>query len=182
MNKPRIVGIPGIRSDGTGNINLLLGEFDRAGYETLKANLPIRSALTARWCTKRDAKKLLEITNPGDILVAHSRGCLVATKALEIEPEKFPEVWFFRPAMSAKKVFKTDTKITCVFSEDDLAIQVGSLLINHPFGKAGNKGFTRDLTVRNLESFGRHSEDFQHTPYWFKQIVLSLSLGEGKKT
>ena len=160
----KIIGINGISTHGKNNTDRMLQRLADLGHQTCDVHLPKRWAFTARWKAKDDAKTILEFADPGDVIVAHSFGCLRAAKAMEqVDPGFFRAAFMFRPAMSTHYDFKgrtRDTRTFCFFSPDDLAILVGSLLIAHPFGAAGRKGF-KDSYVANVHSYGAHNADFE---------------------
>ena len=77
----RIVGANGIRTHGAGNIDLFLLEMRARGFDTLDCELPRRDWWNARFLGERDAGHVIDASRDGDIIVAHSRGCILAYHA-----------------------------------------------------------------------------------------------------
>lgn len=165
--KPRIVGVNGIWSHGEENIDLLLYELNKLGYPIIDVFNDNSGPFRARFSAKKDAKEVIRVSQDGDILIAHSYGCLKAAYAMQ--QIKYAQVYMFRPAMSRKWKAPQGTITTCIYSKNDLAILVGSWLLFHPFGAAGRKGFD-DSNILNIQSTGGHSEDFANSPMWAKYI------------
>lgn len=161
----KIIGVNGINTHGAGNTDVMLAELQKLGYDVLDVHLPKRHFITARWGAAKDAEAIHQFAEDGDVIVAHSFGCLRAAKAMEIarsEGLKYSTVFMFRPAMSRHYRFNglaRDTDVYCFFSYDDIPIMIGSWLIGHPFGAAGRAGFS-DPSVINMRSAGDHNADF----------------------
>jgi len=157
----KFVGVHGIRSDGHLNIDILLDEMKRKGHEVKDVQTPARSTWEARFKSRMDGQQVANVSEDGDILLAHSYGCLVASEAMKLV--NYKAVYLFRPAMSRRYKFAASpTKIYCIYSIADKAIWLGGLALrfNHPFGLAGVFGFKSDR-VKNIMSKGHHSEDFE---------------------
>jgi hypothetical protein len=156
----KFVGVHGIRSDGHLNIDLLLDEMSRKGHKVKDVQTPSRSTWEARFKSRMDGQQVANVSEDGDVLLAHSYGCLVASEAMKLV--KYKAVYLFRPAMSRKYKFQASpTKIYCIYSIADKAIWLGGFLrFNHPFGLAGVFGFRSDR-VTNLMSKGHHGSDFE---------------------
>jgi hypothetical protein len=165
----KIIGVPGIHSEGVGNTDLLGNMLaTRHGYNFMDLDLPIRGAWGARWKAEKDAKEIIAVANDGDAVIAHSYGCLKACIAMR--EVRFHSVFLFRPAMSRRYRFHrliNGTKVYCIYSPGDIAIWLGSILLFHPFGLAGAKGF-KDRSVINVPSHSRHNHDFsdKHIEHW----------------
>lgn len=177
----KLISVPGIHSDGKGTTDKLGYGLEDLGHEFLNLDLPKRNALTARWKAKQDAQTIIDVSNPGDILLAHSFGCLRSGYAMrEVE---YLAVFLYRPAMSSEWQFPKNQKtaIYCIHSRQDYTIWIGAKLLrfSHPFGMAGFSGF-KDPYVHNIPSYGDHNEDFdhdsiQHTIDWTYNTINSLT-------
>jgi len=155
----KIITINGIRSTGAGSTDIAGACLADMGYDVHDLNQPVRSAWGARWKANRDAKDIIEVANDGDVLLAHSYGCLKSSIAMR--GVNFMAAFLFRPAMSRWHRFPQyqDTKIFCIHSKQDWTIFMGSMALYHPFGLAGFSGF-RSPYVTNIKSHGPHSHDF----------------------
>lgn len=153
----RIIGVNGINTHGERNVDLMLELLGNLGYQTEDVYLPKRSFISARWGAARDARIIADMSQDGDVVVAHSFGCLRA--AVAMTTRKFKAAFLFRPAMDRNYAFPEGPDIHCFHSDQDMAILAGQFLLLHPFGAAGRVGFT-DRRVINVQSFGGHSADF----------------------
>lgn len=179
----KIITVPGIRSVGKNSTDRMGQALRDMGYEVHDLEQPVRSAWGARWKANRDAKDIIDIANDGDVVIAHSYGCLKTSIAMR--GPKLLAVFLFRPAMSRWHKFPQyqDTKTFCIYSKQDYTILAGSMALYHPFGLAGFSGF-RSAFVTNLKSHGGHSDDFQHESegplfglqYWSSFIDRNLRL------
>ena len=156
----KIITVPGIKSKGQGSTDLIGQAMRERGFEVHDMEQAVRSAWGARWKAQRDAKDIIEVAKDGDVVIAHSYGCLKTSIAMR--GPKLRAVFLFRPAMSRWHRFPMyqGTKIHCIYSKQDWAIFAGSLALYHPFGLAGFSGF-RSPYVNNVESKGAHSDDFK---------------------
>jgi hypothetical protein len=156
----RIHGVHGIWSDGSGNVDRLLDALASKGYATNDVDSAARNPFSARFNSAEDAFDLVRVSRDGDVVIAHSYGCMKATKAMEAR--EYSAVYLFRPAMEVDYEFADNrTRVTCIHSKDDLAILAGQLLrFRHPFGNAGRVGFSSERAM-NIKSKGGHSADFK---------------------
>ena len=143
----------------------LLGDRLRPDHHVIDVILPRRNFIGARWPknARFDAKLIFQATahvdEPLDV-IAHSYGAYRAL--LAAERRHFRTLWLFRPACNDN--YKLDKipnapVIYCFYSRQDMAVRIGSWLPFHPFGRAGTHGMA-DPGVYNVESQGRHSDDF----------------------
>ena len=173
----KIIGVNGIRSTGAKSTDILGAKLKERGYDFHDVNQPIRSAWSARWKASRDAKDIINVANDGDVIIAHSYGCLKTSIAMR--GINFRAVFLFRPAMSRWHRFPQyhDTKTFCIYSKRDYTILLGGTLLwfKHPFGLAGFSGF-RSPFVRNIRSRGGHGDDFHkgRVDEWADFVDLSL--------
>jgi hypothetical protein len=171
-----ILTVNGIESDGSTSTDRMGTIFRGRGYNVIDINQPIRHTWNARWTSDRDAGDIVNIAKDGDVVIAHSYGCLKT--AIANRGVKFAAIFLFRPAMGSHYKFPQyqKTKTYCIYSKQDYTILFGSLLrFNHPFGLAGFRGF-RSPFVTNKKSKGGHSEDFTkgHIHYWADWIDAEL--------
>lgn len=163
----RVFGVSGIWTTGDSNVDRLLAWMSsRYGYATYDINQPVRNPFSARFSGDDDSMAIVKIAEPGDIVIAHSYGCLKTAYAMrEVE---FSKVFMFRPAMPRKWKFPDNaTEVHCIHSRGDWAILAGAMMrFGHPFGLAGRVGF-KDKQVVNLKTHGGHNADFDDKlQYW----------------
>jgi len=156
----RILTVPGMGSDGRMSTDLAGAALRALGHEVLDMDQPIRRAWNVRWHLQADAADITAVATDGDVVLAHSYGCLKAAEANKTV--RFAAMFLYRPAMSRNYTFPSHrtTRVYCMYSPQDWLILLGAMLrFNHPFGAAGRSGFT-DLAVRNVRVHGGHSHDF----------------------
>lgn len=154
----RIVGVNGILSHGEHNIDPLLDELARRGLAVRDVHLPFRTWVSARWNGCRDGQIVAQQSRDGDVIVAHSFGCLRAWNAHQVRDYK--AIVCIAPAMSDRAQWRDPSIVHCFYSRKDLAIKIGALLLFHPFGAAGTKGF-RQKGVTNREFEAGHNDYFR---------------------
>ena len=143
----RIVGVNGIATHGAGNIDLLLAAMRDRGFETVDVCLPRRHAISARWGGCKDGQIVAQESRDGDIIVGHSFGCLRAWWAHQVRD--YRAIVCIAPAMGRSVKWRNPAYVHCWCSPADWAIRVGKLLLVHPFGAAGNKGFRQPGIVNH---------------------------------
>jgi pimeloyl-ACP methyl ester carboxylesterase len=155
----KVIGINGILSHGACGTDLALKDLSGMGYTTLDYDYPMRTALSA-WFNKNrwdDAKGLLELTEGGDHILAHSYGCLIVLEAMRMGA-KFDQVFFFGAAASSDRypwfpmLPDACNDLYVVYNPADRALRYGSMIPFHPFGKLGYKGYrgTPDDRVHSI--------------------------------
>jgi len=153
----RVVGVNGIGTDGSGSIDLLLSVLADRGFDVVDVKLPWRHALSARWGGCEDGLLVAQQAQDGDIVVGHSFGCLRAWNAHKVR--NFRAVVCVAPAMSHTALWRYPERVHCFHSRKDWAVRIGSLLLLHPFGPAGIRGFVQH-GITNIERQCGHSDYF----------------------
>lgn len=168
----KVLGINGIRSDGSTNTDQMLIRLDNRGHTPIDCNYrETRLFRFQTYDTGRQFEDALFIGKnywPGEdcAVVAHSRGCLVAWRMLEIG-YRFKAMFLFRPSINKDFILpRGQQNVFCIHRPDDRAIKHGSWLPFNDFGAAGrfgleDKGVINVQAPRYVESeFFRHSDDF----------------------
>ena len=155
----RVVGVNGINTHGDGNIDVLLRELKAGGLETVDVLLPRRHVLSARWSGRADGQIVADASRDGDIVVAHSYGCLRAWYAHQVRD--YGAIICIAPAMGRRMEWRRPGSVYCWHSHADWAIRLGSVLIWHPFGAAGNVGFDQPGVVNRAAEGARHNDYFR---------------------
>ena len=156
----KILGVNGIWTHGEGNIDKLLRVFAWKDYKVKDIRNKKRGPFWARFKADNDAAEILKHSHPGDVVLAHSYGCLKALEAAKYL--KYKALFLIAPAAERDydmSKIDPETKIYCFHSPKDYTIWLGSFLVLHPFGLAGVKGFT-DPRVNNIEYNGDHGHYF----------------------
>lgn len=154
----RIVGVNGIATHGERNIDVLLNVLADRGLDVVDVPLPLRHWFSARWGGAADGLHIAEHARDGDIIVGHSFGCLRAWNAHKAR--NFKAVVCVAPAMSHTALWRYPERVHCLHSRRDWAVRLGSLLLFHPFGPAGVRGFTQE-GVTNIEKHCGHNGYFE---------------------
>jgi len=155
----KVIGVNGIRTHGATSTDLVLTELDRRGFDTVDVRLPWRSVFTARFGGKKDGELVADFSEPGDILVAHSFGCLRSWHAHHLVD--YSLIVCIAPAMPRHAQWRHPSRVQCWFSPDDLAVRAGTFLFLHPFGSAGTKGFLQAGVQHYAAPGSGHGDYFQ---------------------
>lgn len=110
----------------------------------------------------RRAQEVLKVHKPGDVVIAHSFGCLLTLRAMELGAE-FSTVFFFGAAAECNVTIPPNgcERLINVHSTDDNALGLGKLLPGHPFGELGSYGYIgTDLRVENVPAPGYDHNDY----------------------
>lgn len=157
-----IIGVNGIwnKKAGTNSFtDKLLVCLRLLGHKTVDAEIePMR----ARWAyfqsaIDKRAEVLVRIHVPGDVLIAHSFGCLASHRAMEMGA-KFSKVFFFGAAAEDDIVFPDGAfeKLYNVYSPDDWTLWLGARLPWHPFGDLGRTGYKGTNKLVNNVKADKH--------------------------
>ena len=175
----RIVGVNGIHTHGEGSIDLLLKEMQGRGFDTVDVRLPYRGALSARWGGAYDGMIVAGESEDGDVLVAHSYGCLRSWYAHKVR--EYKAIFCIAPAMSKYTEWQNPSRTWCYYSSADWVVRLGSWLFLHPFGAAGYEGFAQlDPIGHNCRMRSGHSGYFDEHAGLLKRIAAHVELIAGK--
>lgn len=166
---PRVVGANGINTHGENNIDVLLVELECwYGLETVDVWLPKRHWFSARWGGCHDGTLIAQDSRDGDILVAHSYGCLRAWHAHQVRD--YRAIVCIAPAMGKQVEWRYPQRVHCYHSDGDWAVRIGSRLLFHPFGRAGVEGF------KQLEPYGNnHDCEATHGSYFQGDLLRRIA-------
>lgn len=184
----KLIGVNGLHSDGGRNTDLVLADLRARGFYTCDFNYPRATILTAgrRRIQYRNARSLLEMHDHGDAVIAHSYGCLVVLRAMELGA-RFGAVFFFAAAMNADFVFPYlgMARLINIYNPFDKAVFLGGILLRHDFGDLGRTGYAgapdprigclQDTVLRG--GLLNHSQNYftdQHRGPWVDLIEREL--------
>lgn len=132
----------------------------------------LESAITRR------AKKIVEKNKFGDILIAHSFGCLASIYAMEAGA-RFDKIFFFGAACDENiELPEGFGKLYNIHSDSDKALSLGMKLPKHQFGGMGRIGYQgADKRVINVPVHGLDHNDYvspRHLCEWVRFIEERL--------
>jgi hypothetical protein len=183
----KIIGVNGIRTDGSTTTSMMLADLHTKGWSVKPLNHP-RVWLWQARSRKRQyehAKMLLDLHDPGDCVIAHSRGGLTVLRAMELGA-MFSQVFLFGAAMNQDFTFPFMgmKALFNVHNPADKALGLGSLLWRHDFGPMGQTGYKGppDPRIANVLARPAVSEYMDHSNYflpinrkkWVKYIDFKL--------
>lgn len=164
--RSRIILVHGIRGDGSKTVDKVGGKLREMGWSVIDVPTKVRHTWHVRWTAKKDAALVAKFSRDGDILVAHSYGCLVAWRADRLHD--YRAIFSIAPAMDKRKKYRHPTRVFCYFSKDDKVLKAGRLIpFGHPFGTAGLVGMNQDV-------FNIPNDGFDHNDYFSGNALTDL--------
>ncbi len=176
----RIILIHGISTDGKSDIFLMTPLLKRAGFEVIEFHYPYNN-IWETFSKKRstaNAKRLKEIAQKGDHVIAHSNGARVAYRAMVLGVN-FDQIYLFAPAFAAKAKWPNVhfNKLNIIHNFFDIAIMHGALLPFHEFGLLGSLGYQgpHDSRIHSISNRYKDKKDrFNHSQYFRNPERLKL--------
>lgn len=173
---PRIVLVHGfnVRDKGANTVDrlkpILLEKYPTAIIDTDSADYGWHGLIKVRFFYKEAVERIASAIAEADMVVTHSNGANYTHKALRLlekqgRPNSKLHVIHFSPALNRIQNFKEISfqRMDTFCSQGDKIVWLAKLLLLHPWGNAGQKGFiTNDPRVLNHE-YKRH----KHST-WFK--------------
>jgi hypothetical protein len=93
------------------------------------------------YATNRRVRKILDQNQPGDVLIAHSFGCLASVGAMK-QGARFKVAFFFGAACEPDIEIPDSFEVLYnIHSEADRTLKLGDLLPFHDFGLMGCNGY-----------------------------------------
>lgn len=166
----KIIGVNGIHTWGEANTDRLLDAL-ALRHETYDFNYPKVSVWRAgcRAEQLRIARLLKDQAEHGDVVVAHSFGCLVTLRAMELGA-RFSTVFFFSAAMNQDFTIPIHgcRKLINVYNPADHALWLAKLIRWWDLGRMGSYGYAGppDERVVNVQSFHNESGTLNHSHYF----------------
>lgn len=175
----KVICINGIRTDGASSTKRFCSALNDLGIEAIEIDYPMVNIFQARSRKRqrKNAQYLLDVYNKGDIVVAHSYGCLVTLRAMELGA-RFSTVFYYAPAMNRDFVFPFHgmEKLYIIHNKTDEAIKWGDRLwFGHDFGKMGSHGYSvppispEDERITNIEDKTGIKNERNHSHYFNKK-------------
>lgn len=172
MLSPRmkIIGVNGMHTWGDQNTDRMLRELGRR-HETYDFNYPKVRFWRAGYRSEqqRIARLLADQADEGDVVIAHSFGCLVTLRAMELGA-RFSTVFFFSAAMNQDFTFPYHgmRKLVNVYNPADTALWLAKLIRWWDLGRMGSYGYAGppDERVTNVQAFHSQSGTLNHSHYF----------------
>ena len=156
--KPRVILIHGfnVRDGGAGTVLTLRPYFEAAGYRVKEYRYGFTWFFGVRMMARRFARILYDLCDDGDVIVAHSHGCLLAMIAAEMDAQ-FRHMVFINPALDRNTPLPAGIpRLDVWYSPSDGPVRLARWLPWHRWGDMGATGYrgTWDKRV--------HSHDMEH--------------------
>lgn len=134
--------------------------------------------LRLRWVNDSAVHELLHSIKTGDVLVAHSNGCLIVWRlAWELRKRgiRLGAVICIQPALRRDTLWPDDLPVLCAFNPDDWIVELGRMWgrfvsvaqpwrERHGWGAAGRHGFTSgQALVENRDTAEEHPQALGHS-------------------
>lgn len=164
--KKRILGVNGIHNCSRSKKSFT-DDFLKAlekKYTVIDVKYPYMLAILAylKHSIKRRAKMLYEQSREGDVVIAHSFGCIATIEAMKLGA-RYSKVFFFASAAERDVYIPSYgyERIWNIYSTSDATLTLGSLFPFHPFGKMGQRGYNgKAANLLNVPA-----EGYQHGDY-----------------
>lgn len=180
-----IVTVNGINRSADHTTNRLAIALQARGLEVHRLTYPTRRWWETRNRRKQylDARQMLSEMRQGLIsdhpvdLVAHSWGCLLAARMMELGGTLvFRNIFLFAPALDRDWIFpcKAFNRMWVIFNRQDRAVWAARAFFLgwHPWGDMGRVGYQDvDDRITNVEdmTLRRHPGDLMHSHYFNSQ-------------
>jgi hypothetical protein len=127
---------------------------------------------------RRRAELILQCHKPGDVLIAHSFGCLASVYAMQLGA-RFSKVFFFAAAAEQDvEIPEAFEVLYNVHSASDRALFFGAALPFHRFGNLGRFGYIgNNPKVLNEDALGMDHGSYsepRHVCQWVRYIEERL--------
>lgn len=152
----KIAFINGINGNGSRSTDLLCKELKDRGHDTVEVNYPHTRFWNAgsRKVQLDRARILYEATSDGYNLAAHSFGCIIGRRTMQLG-RNFKEVFFFGSADESDTYYPDGSadNIHVIYNPYDTVLWWSNILPNHDFGDMGRVGYQgRDKNVKSVRS------------------------------
>ena len=179
-----------VRDMGKGSIDKLLHYIPNS----LDYDYGYVGLISLKKVNRRTINEFLEVIKPGDTIVAHSNGCLIAYQIAERIP--IDAIVCINPALRRDTIWPENTAVLCLANKTDWIVELGRIwarlvslgcIKTHGWGSAGRHGFTSDQpNVKNwhtddwfwLYPVTGHSGLFKNPKYWGGMISKWLELNK----
>lgn len=178
-----------VRDGGAATTDTLQPYFRLRGWDVVQHDYGWVGLIGLRFRNEDVVGRMLKVVKPGDVVVAHSNGCLI-THQLAREGAQLGAVVCIQPALRRDCTWPESLPVLCVYNDKDWVVQLGRIwgrlssaltpFKPHGWGAAGRYGFTAGQ--RNVENWNTnhgqfpvtgHSEIFQplSRAYWGPRIA-----------
>jgi len=179
-----------VRDMGKGSIDKLLQHIPNS----LDYDYGYVGLISLKKVNRQTINEFLEVIKPGDTIVAHSNGCLIAYQIAE--SISINAIVCINPALRRDTIWPEKTSVLCLANKTDWIVELGRIwarlvslggIRTHGWGSAGRHGFTSEQpNVRNwytddwfwLYPVRGHSGLFKRARYWGRMINKWLHLNQ----
>jgi hypothetical protein len=141
-----------VSDGGSGSVDKLAPFFTVNGVPVVDHNYGWVGLLGLRRRNQRTVQRILPTIKQGDVLLAHSNGCLIAWELVEAGAP-LAAVICVQPALRKDTVWRPDVQVLCLHNDEDWVVSLGRMwgrfasVANpwrdrHGWGAAGRHGFT----------------------------------------
>jgi len=183
---PRVILVHGfnVRDKGAGSIDKLEPYLKARDFRVSQFDYGWLFLLGVRFKTRKHARRLAAMSQPGDFAIGHSNGCNLIVEAAW-RGARFKRVVFINPALDSDTPLPPQIERADVWhSPSDKAVRFARFLWFHPWGEMGATGYTGSGSrYRNFNKqfdFARssdsHSDVFSDAllPYFAPHIVAAM--------
>jgi len=168
----KVLLVNGIYSTGEQSVWKLGYELKQYGYEVTPVVYPMATHWSSRWKKRQlqDAEHFANHYEEGDAVIAHSYGCLITWRAMEIGA-RFSSIFYFSAAMPRNVYFPPTGmhELYNIYHPRDWVLKLGALMPLSWFGKLGYEGYhgmdprvenvSAKISGRETKSHGRYFDD-----------------------
>jgi hypothetical protein len=141
-----------VTDGGTGSIDRLAPFFTKNGIQVIDHDYGWVGLFGLRRRNQETVKRILPTIRPGDVLLAHSNGCLIAWQLVEAGAP-LAAVICIQPALRRDTRWRSHVQVLCLKNDEDWIVSLGRMwgrfasVANpwrnrHGWGSAGRHGFT----------------------------------------
>lgn len=181
-----------VRDGGAGTIGRMAPHLRAAGHEVVNHSYGWVGLLGLRRRNAKVVERLLAEVKPGDAIMAHSNGCLIAWELVEAGAP-LAAVVCIQPALRRDTRWARSAQVLCLHNPGDWVVSMGRMWgrfatrarpwrNRHGWGAAGRHGFTsRQPNVYNWDTSDSaapavgHSGIFKRLGHWAPLIDAWLS-------
>lgn len=148
---PRVILLHGFNvcDEGQRSVGRLAPYFTQAGFVVKRPRYGWLGLLGVRLMNRRFARLIADMSEPGDIVVAHSNGCAIAFQAATEFHAEFAQLVFINPALDADCEFPPQISHVHIWhSPGDSPVAWSKLLPWHAWGDMGAVGYRGRPTPR----------------------------------
>jgi hypothetical protein len=177
----RVVLVHGIHTrEGTTNMSRLAPWFRAAGFDVVIFEYGWVGVLRARWRNPGIARRLAAVVRPGDHLVCHSNGAVIAWLAMRDRRMECRHVSLIAPALDSNRILGGALWTDVYHNRCDHVLWLARLFRHHAWGSMGRDGCTSEdaaaMGVTNIDTATHRAlpEICGHLDYFAPHVLPAL--------